>query len=121
MLKTASLVIQALVYIAGGINHFWHPKAYLRIMPGYIPFPLQMVYLSGLVEIGLGILLFFPRTRAIAGLGIVLMLAAFLPVHLDMLVHAPMRVGKLQVTGPLAWLRLGLQFVLMAWIWYASH
>gem|GEM_PF-348350 len=121
LFKTGSLFLQAVLYIIAGSNHFWHPKAYLRIMPAYLPYHLPLVYLSGFFEISLGILLIFPRTRALAGIGIVLMLAAFIPIHLDMLIHAPMRVGGLTVTGPMAWGRLILQFVLMAWIWFASH
>lgn len=121
LFKTISLFLQAGLYILAGSNHFWHPRAYLRIIPNYLPYHETLVYLSGAFEILLGVLLLWPRTRALAGTGIVLMLAAFLPIHVDMLLHAPMRLGKLTVTGPLAWFRLVLQFLLMAWAWYASH
>ena len=30
-----SLVLQSLVYIAGGINHFWHKDFYVHIMPDH--------------------------------------------------------------------------------------
>ncbi len=121
MFKLISLAIQAVFYMLAGLNHFRNPKAYLRIVPAYIPFASVMVNLSGLAELLLGVMLFFPRTRAIAGLGLTLMLVAFLPVHIDMIIHAPMKLGAIQVTAGIAWLRLALQFVLIAWIWFASH
>lgn len=121
MLKLISLVIQAAFYMLAGFNHFKNPRVYLKVMPSYIPFPVTMINLSGAAEMLLGLLLFFPRTRAFAGLGISLMLIAFIPVHIDMIQHAPMQLGALQLPASFAWVRLALQFVLIAWIWFATH
>jgi len=119
--KAIFLYLQIGLYFIGGVNHFWHPKTYLKVMPDYIPWHLQLVWLSGLAEIVLAVLLFFPRTRLLGGWGVILLLAAFLPVHIDMLVHAPMRMGSLVVTAPIAWFRLVLQAGLMFLAWYVSH
>jgi uncharacterized membrane protein len=64
---------------------------------------------------------FLTVTRKLAGWTIGLMLLAFLPVHIQMIVDAPVQIGMITVTPALAWIRLALQPVLIAWaIWNTS-
>ena len=53
MLKTVFRAIMALFFVAAGANHFVSPKTYLEIMPPYLPWPLVLIYVSGIAEIGL--------------------------------------------------------------------
>ena len=66
MLKKASLLLLIILYISGGINHFVHPEAYLPIIPYYLPFPVVINIASGVLEIILGAMLVFSKTRALA-------------------------------------------------------
>lgn len=87
-------------------------------MPKYLPFPKELIVISGFLEMLLAALLLPPVTRKLAGWTIGLMLLAFLPVHIQMIVDAPVRIGVITVTPALAWARLALQPVLIAWaIW----
>src|SRR5262245_16646572 len=85
--KSVLRYVMAAFYIWAGINHFVRPEFYLNIMPPYIPLHTELVYLSGIIEIVLGVLVAIPRTAAMAAWGIILMLIAFLPVHVHMLVN----------------------------------
>jgi len=108
----------AFLYIAAGINHFIKPRFYLRIMPTYLPAHEMLNYASGIAEIVLGIFLLFKTTRPYAAWGIVLMLVVFMIVHVFMLQQALKQENYL-ITPTAAWIRLALQFVLIAWaIWY---
>ena len=118
MVKKLSLWVLIVGYLAAGINHFRNPSSYIKIIPAYIPYPVIVNILSGLLEIVLALLLISPKTRHYAAWGIILLLVAFLPVHIDMLIKAPMQLGSLTVTPLLAWLRLALQPVLMLWAWW---
>ncbi|WP_462264832.1 DoxX family protein [Mucilaginibacter sp.] len=118
LIKRISLTLLIILFLAAGINHFWHPAGYLRIIPAYLPFPALLNYVSGSCEILFAVLLLFKSTRKTGAWLIVLMLAAFLPVHVDMLLHAPMQLGNLKVTPLVAWIRLLLQPVLMLWAWW---
>lgn len=118
--KNISLIILVLGYLFAGANHFIHPQGYLRIIPGYLPAPVLLNLLAGFAEIIFALLLIRPKTRKVASYGIILMLAAFLPVHIAMLQHSPLKVGELQVTPTIAWIRLLLQPVLMLWAWWHS-
>lgn len=117
--KKVSLYVLITGYLLAGINHFAHPAAYLLIIPSYIPFPKLMNTLAGGFELFFALMLTWPKTRAFAAYGIILMLAAFLPVHVDMIIRAPFILGNVTVTPLVAWVRLVLQFGLMVWAgWY---
>lgn len=120
LLKRIGFIMLIVFYIAAGVNHFIHPDGYIRIIPAYIPLHHTVNILAGLCEVVFGVMLIFRQTRPAAVWLIILMLAAFLPVHIDMLVHAPLRVGSIIVTPLIAWARLLLQPVLMYWAWWSS-
>lgn len=101
-----------------GFNHFLSTEVYYEIMPKWLPVPMFLIYLSGITEIILGILLLFPKTRKSAALFIILMLVTFLPVHIYMIELAPFMLGKIHVTPLIAWARLPFQFVFICWAWY---
>ena len=106
----------ALSFIAAGANHFFNRAFYMNIMPGYLPAPLLLVYISGLFEMLFGLLLLVPRWSVLAGWGLVLLLIAVFPANIHMAMHP----GQYPDMSPLAlWLRLPLQGVLIAWAyWY---
>ncbi|ASU32732.1 DoxX family protein [Mucilaginibacter xinganensis] len=118
-LKKISLVILVTGYLAAGANHFRAPDSYIHIIPPYIPLPKLMNILAGFFEILFGIMLIFKVTRFWAAWGIILMLVAFLPVHIDMVLHAPFQLGSLYVTPLIAWIRLLVfQPLLILWAWW---
>ena len=102
----------SLLYVAAGINHFWHTQTYMDIMPAYIPMPLSMVYISGVAEILLGILLIPKLTRRFAAWGIIFLLIAVFPANVEMMLNF------LHENKPGLWLtilRLPLQIILIIW------
>lgn len=105
----------ALMYVIAGVMHFIKPMAYVRIMPLYLPYPKFLVYLSGVVEVLLGIALCIPALKNMAILGIIVMLLIFLLVHFYML------TGEKASAGIPKWillLRIPLQFGLMYWAYF---
>jgi len=114
------LVVMGALYIVAGVNHFWHPATYAGIMPPYIGLPLLMIAISGAAEIlgGIGVLIpdgfVFPRTRISAAWGIVMLLIAVSPVHINMCLH-PEQFPAIPVW--VMWVRLPLQLPLLAWAW----
>ena len=87
----------------------------MRIMPRYLPKHKQLVLLSGLVEIILGVMLFFPVTKDLAIYGIIAMLLIFLLVHFYMLSSEKASAG---LPKWLLVVRIPLQFFLMYWAWF---
>ena len=116
-LKTVSIALLSLLFIAAGVNHFKSPGVYLKIMPDYLPWPLALVYVSGFFEVLGGVGLAVPRLRRAAGWGLIALLVAVFPANVDMLMHAE-QFPAIPVWALLA--RLPLQGVLIAWVWWAA-
>src|SRR4051812_28519950 len=107
LLKKLPLIIMVIAYLIAGFNHFYNPSSYRHIIPAYIPYPHTANILAGSFEVLFGLLFIFNKTRTLAAWGIILMLIAFLPVHIDMVIHAPFLLGDSIVVTPfIAWVRL---------------
>ena len=105
----------ALGFVVTGITHFVTPGRFLPMMPPWLPWHLELVYISGFVELAGAIGLLMPRLARPAALGLALLLLAVFPANL----HAALTGG--QATGmPSApwylWLRLPFQAVYIAWL-----
>jgi len=110
-----SRITQCVFYINAGIAHFRSSSVnfFLVIMPKVIPFKLFFVYLSGAIEILLGLLVLIPSINNIVGWALVTLLVAVFPANLTALTR---RVQKL--TGmnlKLALVRLPIQYLFIAW------
>ncbi|GAC1570283.1 MAG: DoxX family protein [Chitinophagaceae bacterium] len=102
------------LYIAAGIYHFVRPYSYVKIMPPWLPWQVQLVYISGLCEILLGLLLFPGSTRSIAAWGTIDLLIAVFPANIQMMLNYYHRhLPGLWITIA----RLPLQGVLIWWAW----
>ncbi len=118
-METLKRILQYLLaafFVVAGLNHFINSGFYLTIMPPYLPWPLGLVYLSGFFEVALGILLLVPRFTSLAAWGLVALLIAVFPANIHMAINSDLFP---QFSATALWLRLPLQFVLIAWAyWY---
>lgn len=106
------LYLMAVMYIVAGLMHFIKPRAYMRIMPRYLPAHKKLVFLSGFAEILLGIGICIPLFKNCAIYGIVAMLISFFLVHFYMLSS---KKAGMNLPKWLLWARVGLQFLLIYW------
>jgi uncharacterized membrane protein len=90
------------IFVVSGILHLVFPKPYVAIVPKPLPYKKELVYASGVLEIGCAALLTQQRTRRLAGvLSFGLLLAVF-PANVQMAMDG-WRSGK----APL-WYKIGL-------------
>ncbi len=114
--KKINLAIFCLFYFGAGINHFWHPANYVKMIPPYLPYKEVINYVSGITEICCALLMSFPSTRKAAMYLIISLLIVFIPAHIYLI-----RLKGCVSTGfcfPewVAWIRLfPFQFILMWW------
>lgn len=112
--RRVSLILMILLYLAAGINHFWHEHIYETIMPPYLPYPTQLVYISGACEILVALLLIPAGTRTVSAWLIVLLLIAIYPANIQM------TINYWYEHNPYLWItlvRLPIQFLLIWWAW----
>ena len=113
MAKTFRLWLLAAVFVATGLNHFLSPTFYLELMPPYLPWHMQLIYVSGIAEIVLGAGVLFERLRRIAGWGLIALLIAVFPANIHAALH-----GFRSVPSWILLVRLPLQFVLITWVYW---
>ena len=99
-------------FILVGIEHFRSPQKFVDIVPSYLPFPLFLVYLTGVMEIAGGLGIIYPETREITGRLMVLFLIAIYPANFNMWINdIPYNGTRLTTQGHLV--RLSVQFLLI--------
>lgn len=119
MQRSRNLFFLSALFIFAGAMHFVIPRGYAAIMPPWVPFPMEMVYLSGVLEIlgGAGILL--PKLQRLAGLGLIALLIAVFPANIQMLSNGiAAHASSLYIA--LLFLRLPLQPLLIVWIYRSA-
>ena len=115
--KAVSRWLLAAFFIAAGANHFRDPAFYLPTIPSWLPWHQELVDLSGAAEIIGGIAVLAPVTRRAAGWGLIALLIAVFPANVNMAV-THVRSPDRPLLDWLLWLRLPVQAMLIAWIWW---
>ena len=107
----------SLFYVYAGIKHFSDTDYFLKIMPPYLSYHLELVYISGAFEILLGIMLIFNKTRCLASWGLILLLIAVFPANIYL---AQTNGNALGVSPYIAWGRLPFQAVFIGLAYWHS-
>ena len=114
-LKIGMKYLFATVFIFAGIRHFYDPGFYLRIMPPYLPWPSALHLIAGVFEVVLGVMLLIPRFQKLAAWGLIALLLAVYPANIHMAVNHHLYPDLPMIYH---WIRLPLQFVIIAWAWW---
>jgi len=105
-------LIYGIPFILIGVEHFREPQKFVDIVPTYLPFPLFLVYLTGIMEIAGGLGIIYPDTREITGKLMVLFLIAIYPANLHMWLNdVPYNGSRLTTQGHIV--RLTVQILLI--------
>ena len=118
--KLALRILAGILFIVGGISHFLKTEMFVAIIPPFLSFPEALVYITGIFEILGGIGVLIPWIKRIAGNGLVILLLAVFPANLHMAIN-DVHVEGLPTSPVFLWLRLPLQFLLIAWIWWCTR
>jgi uncharacterized membrane protein len=116
-LRQISLLIQTGFYFTMGVLHFIYDLEMSKVIPPFFPFPLWLVYISGVIEMILAILLLVPKTRAWACYGLILLLIAVFPANIYMFISDRAEGG---LHHWLLLLRLPAQGLLIWWAYWQS-
>jgi len=116
--KNLGLAIVFLFFMVGGITHFTDPAFFESIMPPWIGFHTEIVYISGIFEIlgAIGILL--PSLRQWAGNGLILLVICVTPANIHMWLNPDLFPD---VPPAFLTIRLVLQVGLLLLIWWSTR
>ena len=102
--------LYGILFTLAGVNHFVHTDFYVGIMPPYLPWHVALVYVSGVCEIVLGVMLLCRRFERIAAWGMIALIVAVTPANVHMALNADLYP---QYSPTALWVRLPLQLVLI--------
>ena len=107
------------LYAGAGIAHLAVPDAFLPIVPDAVPFPRQVILVTGLCEIAGAIALVTARWRRLAGIMLALYAVCVFPANIKHAIdgiHLPSIPDSWWYHGP----RLALQPVLVWWALFCA-
>ena len=107
-----------ILFALAGANHFAHTDFYVSIMPPYLPWHTALVYVSGVFEVALGILLLFRRFERLAACGMIALIIAVTPANVHMALHPELYPQYCSVA---LWWRVPLQGALIAWAFWFTR
>lgn len=111
-----------LFYVFAGWNHFRDPGFYVPMIPPFLPAPRELVELSGVAELGLGLAALVlgthvPRLRRWIAWGVIALLVAVFPANLYIAFENVPIGGRAEGLGVMNWVRLPFQFLFIGWAW----
>ncbi len=112
-------LLLAAVYLAAGIAHIARPEGFLAITPGWVPFPGQVIFWTGVAEIAGAIGLFIPRLRRWAGIGLALYALCVFPANIRHAVEG-VAIGGTTLGWGYHGPRLAFQPVFIWWALFAG-
>ena len=113
-LKIFTIYLMSFGYIWIGIKHLTDSEFFLRIMPPFLPFHIELVYLSGAFEIILGIGLLINKYRKLVSWALIILLIGVYPANIYLAFNSEPQQA-INISPFLAsWVRLPLQFVFIA-------
>jgi uncharacterized membrane protein len=109
----------SLALVFTGVDHLVTPARYLPMMPGVVPFPAEVVSLTGLCEIAGAIALLVPRSRRLAGIMLAIYFVCVFPANIKNAIDG-LSVEGLPSATWYYWVRLMSQPLVIWWSLYAS-
>ncbi len=103
-----------IMFFFTGFMHFIKPEPFVLMVPSYIPWPDEMVALSGVAELIIGLGLMIARYRRIAAYAAIALLIAVLPANIYA-AQSGVEIPDYPSESWYRWFRVALQPLLIAW------
>lgn len=110
----------AIMLIFTSIAHFKFDKGMAMMLPGFVPYKMAVVYITGVMEILLGIGLMIDKVRQPVAWFIILFFVLLLPAN----IYASQKNVDLEKANyegsgtKYLWFRVPLQILFIAWVYY---
>ncbi len=104
------------------MGHFIFTKGMAMMIPDFIPFKTEMVYLTGIIEIVAAIGLLIPALRVLTAWLLILFFVLLLPSNISAAIkHIDIEKGTLNGSGlNYLWFRIPLQILFIVWTYISS-
>lgn len=109
------LILLSVILVLAGIVHLMDPYSFANAIPPFLPYKLEIIYLTGVLEFILAAGLIWKKTREMSAKLTALYFVILIPVHIYVSVYSIPMFG---VSEPaILWGRTLFQLVFIAWAW----
>lgn len=116
----AGRLAAVIMFVQVGIMHLTRPEELVYMIDGFMPFPYELVILTGFTEIVFALGLLWRRTRKAAAWLLMAQLVAMFPANIFVAVMELPAPGGLPASPWYTWSRLLFQPVFIWWIWKST-
>jgi len=119
-LLSASLmgrVALATMLVFTGSSHFLKTPEMVQMLPEFLPYKIQLVYFTGLLEIAFAAGLMSPRYSKWASIGLILFFLAILPANIIGSIKR-VHLGGMENGPSYLYFRIPLQLLFIGWAYY---
>jgi len=104
------------------IGHFVFTKGMSMMLPDFVPFRIELVYLTGILEIAAAIGLFIPKFRMVTAWLLVVFFILMLPANIYATIkHIDYQKGTFDGPGlAYLWFRIPLQILFIVWTYLST-
>ncbi|ESA33833.1 membrane protein [Leptolyngbya sp. Heron Island J] len=116
---TAGCIAFAALFLFTGVSHFSLADGMVKMLPEWVPSRYAIIYITGLMEIVLGLGVLRPSSRRISGLVTLAFLICVFPSNIYAALNSVDFGGN--VNGPrYLFFRIPLQIFLLLWVWFMA-
>jgi uncharacterized membrane protein len=110
----------AFIYLTAGVFHILKPEDFLLITPDWVPFPKQVIFVTGICEVIGSFALLSQRLRYAAGIAFALYAVCVYPANIKHAFYG-LPAGHVQLTWWYHAPRLALQPVIVWWALFVGE
>lgn len=102
------------------VSHFTNWEAFVAMLPSFVPWRTEIVYVTGVLEILGAIGIWIPQLSKLAGLLLIVMLIGFLPANIYA-AFARVDYGGSTFGPAYLLIRVPFQFFIVWWIYWSTE
>ncbi len=120
--RLAAQIAMACMLVFTAIGHFVFTEGMSAMLPDFFPKKKELVLITGLMEIALGVGLVLPQYKYVSAWMLIVFFVLLLPVNIRAAIeHINYQTGELNGHGiSYLWFRVPLQLFFVLWVYFST-
>lgn len=121
-IAVAARTAMSAMLIFTAFGHFAFTRGMSMMLPQFVPFKTQIIYLTGLLEILFAVGLFLPTFHMVTAVSLIIFLILILPANIYAAIkNLEYQKGTYDGNGPkYLWFRIPLQLLFIVWVYFSA-
>jgi uncharacterized membrane protein len=118
----AGRIAMSAMLVFTAVAHFTFTKGMAMMLPDFIPYKIEIIYLTGIIEIAAAIGLFIPNFRILTGWLLIAFFIMILPANIYAAIkQIDIQKGTFDGNGlNYLWFRIPLQLLFIVWTYFSA-